>query len=53
MFVLLLLIVLLYLKNNLVFENDGFSYLVALALPLTILTILAGVYIYDKYVSKL
>lgn len=53
MIVLLLLIVLVYLKNNLIFENDGFSYLIALALPFTILTILAGIFIYDKYVSKL
>ena len=53
MVTLLLLIVLVYLKNNLVFENDSFSYLVALALPFTILVILAGIYVYDKFVSKL
>ena len=53
MVVLLLLVVLLYLKNNLVFENDSFSYLVAFALPFTILVILAGIYVYDKFVSKL
>lgn len=50
---LLLLIVLLYLKSSLMFENDGYSYLVALALPFTILTILAAIFVYDKYISKL
>ena len=56
MFVLLMLIVLLYIKNNyFLYTSDGqiFSYLLALAVPVILLVILGGVVIYQKYIVKL
>lgn len=53
MVVLLLTIASVYLKNNYLFTNESYSYLVALALPVAILTLLLGVIVYTKYLSKL
>ena len=56
MVALLLLIVLLYIKNNYFLTNSEgavFSYLYALALPVIILVILSGLIIYEKYLVKL
>ena len=49
MVVLLLTIISVYLKNNFLYTNESYSYLIALALPLAILTILLCVIIYQKY----
>lgn len=53
MVVLLVFIILIHIKNNMLYDNSGFSYLVALALPISLLAILGGVILYSKYLSKL
>jgi len=56
MFTLLLLIVLLYVKNNyFLYTADGqiLTYLIALALPVLLLVIFGGVVVYQRYIVKL
>ena len=56
MFTLLLLIIMLYIKNNyFLYTSDGyiFSYLIALALPVLLLVIFAFIIIYQRYLLKL
>jgi len=53
MFVLLVQILILYFKNNYFYTNDTFTYLIALAIPASILVLLAAVVIYQKYIVKL
>ena len=42
-----------YLKDNLLFESNGYPYLLALGLPVAILAVLAGFILYNGYISKL
>jgi multidrug efflux pump subunit AcrB len=53
MIVLFLAIVLVYLKNNFLFESSGYPYILALGLPVIVLTVLASVFLYTTYISKL
>ena len=53
MVVLLLTIIMVYVKNNLLYTNEDYSYLLALALPIFVLTVIFGVIIYEKYLWKL
>lgn len=53
MIVLFVLIILVYLKNNFLYESNGFPYLLALALPVIILTVLGSIFVYKTYISKL
>jgi len=53
MFVLLVQILALYFKNNYFYTNDTYSYVIALAIPASILIILAAIIIYQKYIVKL
>lgn len=46
MFILLIQILVLYFKNNYFYSNETFSYLIALAIPASILVLLAAVIIY-------
>jgi len=53
MIVLFVMIILIYLKNNFLYESNGYPYLLALGLPVIVLTVLAGVFLYKTYISKL
>lgn len=53
MIVLFVTIILVYLKNNFLYESGGYPYILALGLPVIILTSLASVFIYKTYISKL
>ena len=53
MIVLFIMIILVYLKNNLLYESNGYSYLLALGLPVFILTVLGSIFLYKTYISKL
>ena len=53
MIVLLIAIILVYVKNNILYESDGYSYVIALALPVIILTLLVDFFLYQTYISKL
>jgi len=53
MIVLFVMIILVYLKNNFLYESNGFPFLLALALPVIILTVLGSIFVYKTYISKL
>ena len=53
MIVLFVMIILVYLKNNLLYESNGYPYLLALGLPVIVLTILGSIFLYKTYISKL
>ena len=53
MITLLITIIMVYLKDNLLFESNGYPYLLALGLPVAILAVLAGFILYNGYISKL
>ena len=53
MIVLFIMIILVYLKNNFMFESNGFPYLIALGLPVIVLTVLGSIFLYKTYISKL
>lgn len=53
MFVLLIEILALYFKNNYFYSNETYTYLIALAIPASILVLLAAIIIYQKYLVKL
>jgi len=53
MIVLFVMIILVYLKNNFLYESNGFPFLLALALPVIILTMLGSIFVYKTYISKL
>jgi len=53
MIILFIMIILVYLKNNFMFESNGFPYLIALGLPVIVLTVLGSIFLYKTYISKL
>jgi hypothetical protein len=53
MMLLLLQVTLVYLKSTFLYENQEFTYLMALAIPFTALTIIGCLVLYTKYVIKL
>lgn len=53
MIVLFLTIMTVYLKNSYLQSNESYSYMLALAVPVALLTIILGIIIYQRYLEKL
>ena len=53
MFVLLVIIVSLYIKNNYMYQSKVFSYLIALSVPLIVEVLILTVLLYFNYIIKL
>lgn len=53
MVLLLVILVSLYLKTNIFWKEDQFTYLYALALPFAALQLVGGLFLFQRYVSKL
>ena len=50
---LLALILAIFIKANYLYTDDSYNYLIALALPITILTVLFWAILYQRYLLKL
>ena len=53
MFLALVMLVLVYVKNNVLYDNSTLTYLFSFGIPFDILVLVGGICLYLKYISKL